>query len=337
MEERLTKREEFILRTLIETHIAKAEPVSSRTLSKRPDITLSPASIRNTLADLEEKEMLAKPHTSAGRIPTDLGYQYYADNLMRPVELTDSERGAFSSIVTSADTDMVEVLESMARVLAHLTRQLGVIIAPLGEELCLHHLDVIPIADCKVSLVVTTTSGLVRSVILELPRAIDYRRLAAACSLINERLGGLNLEEIRATIRRRLADIIALRDVFLSYVINSADHIFRFDIEESMHYFGTSQLLEQPEFRNIERLKSLVEMLENPTSLIHILSVAPTASGVNIRISQVMDGIAIVNSSYETTRGIGTVSIMGPPRMDYARAVSILSYTCHSLSGIFAR
>ncbi|RKZ30357.1 heat-inducible transcription repressor HrcA [bacterium] len=335
MQERLTNREELILRKLVEVHIKTAEPVGSNTLSKILDVKLSPATIRNILAKLEDKNMLDKPHTSAGRIPTDNGYQYYVDNLMYPVELSDLERGEIRRVISKEEVGVFEVLESMARVLARLTNQLGVVIAPTNENLVLYHIDVIPLGNRKLFLILTTTGGLIRRLTVEFPNQIDTHRLVATCSLINERLGGLTLAEIRNTIRRRLSDVLILRDAFLSRLVDSADSIFRFSPDRGIHYFGTSQLLDQPEFRDLSRMKAVMALLENPVDLANILSIYGPTPGSDIRISRAIEGVAIVCSSYETGRGRGIVGVVGPPRMDYARAVSILSFSCRSLSDVF--
>ena len=337
MNENLSSREELILRTLVEEHIRTAEPVSSRTISRMPGIDLSPASVRNTLADLEDIGMILKPHTSAGRIPADGGYCYYIEKLMRRPELREPEREAIDAVISTGGTDLFEMLEGMAKVLSRLSHQLGLIFSPSGERLKLFHIDVHRLSATRVMMILTMTSGLVRSVILDIEHEIDARRLSAVSALANERLSGLPLEEIRDTIRERLADVLALRDVFLMSIVESAENIFRVGLEERIHYFGTSRLLEQPEFQDFDRLRSLIYMLENPSDLMNVVSLREPGEGRRIRISRAVEGFAIVCSPYETGKEHGTMGIIGPPRMDYSRAMAILSYACYSLSGALNR
>jgi heat-inducible transcriptional repressor len=333
----LSEREQLILRELVEIHVNSAEPVSSRSLSRLESIGLSPASVRNSLMELEEKGLIAKPHTSAGRIPTNSGYQYYVDFLMRPGELTQFEKEKIRAVVSSVQSDTHDILESMTRVLAELTHHLGIITAPGGSELRLLRVETIPLSEKRVSLIVITTSGTAKSVLIEFPKEIDIRRLAASCTLINERLGGLTLEEIRATMSRRLADILTLRDNFLGYVKNNANAIFRFLEEESVHYSGAMNLMEQPEFRISEKLIPIFSLMEERSEVLNALAVATPQSGVITRISAFIEGVSFLSGSYRAEGGTGLICLVGPTRMNYSRTVSIISYARTSLSETFIR
>jgi len=334
MQIELSNRQKEILRALVEEHICTAEPVGSNTISKSSSVGLSAASVRNTMAELEEMGLLLKPHTSAGRIPSDDGYQCYIEYLMAEPTIGEDERGAINAFLAGS-RDIFETLDGMARVLAQLTHRLGIIVSPFGDSVRLFRINVNLLSATRVMLILTLTSGTIRSMILEMDSEIDGRRLAAVTSLINDRLSGLTLKEIRDTILDRLSDVRALRDTFLTRLVGSAESIFRYGLEERLHYHGTAELLDQPEFHDFAKIRSIINLVEDPTDLVNIISVYGPGMFSGIRISRAIDGVAIICGGYETERGRGIASIVGPPRMDYAKTIGILSYTCKSLSKVF--
>jgi len=326
----LTPRQSQILKTLVEAFVETARPVGSKAIAERLNFALSPASIRNTMADLEEIGAIEKPHTSAGRIPTKEGYRYYVEHLMSPETLGEDEIAQIDhSLSMRADTH--ELLEGVARTLAKLSRQLGIIVAPHGEDIKLFRTEFIPISANEVSVVVLTTNGMAKSVPLRFNHNIDFRRLHIIFEIINERLSGRPLSEIRATIERRFEDIISMKESFLLRLINSADTIFHFESEDSLHYYGTSQLLDQPEFRSASNISELMSLLENRSTFTRLLEVSQGGT-LNIRIGASVEDISIITCEYETAGNCGIVGIVGPLRMDYARSASILIHARNALS-----
>ena len=328
----LSERESKILKALIELFIESAKPVGSKTLTEKLDIGLSPASVRNTLASLEEKGFLEKPHTSAGRVPTVEGYRYYVSRLMQPAKLDPEEKAEIERSIALFRSDTYELLESVTRALSKLSKQLGIIVAPFGEDLVLFRVDCIPISKRMIFLVVSTTDGLVRSVPLEFSREIDFRRLYAILALINERLGGLALGEIRSGIEHRFADVVNIHEDFLLRFVNSAEEIFRFDLDKALHYCGTGQLIEKPEFQRSSRLKALVSLLEDKSALTRLLTVSPASGSIRVRVGWLVEDVSVAMCEYDTRKSRGTIGIVGPLRMDYSKAVSIISFTSSRLS-----
>jgi len=331
---KLTEREGIVLKTLILTYLETARPVGSRTLSKTIIPKLSPATIRNNLADLDEKGLLKKPHTSAGRIPTIEGYRYYVNNLLSPKGLDQSERNTILRVIKAEYEDMFEFLDAVSQTLSSLSHQLGIIIPPLGENLRLYRLDVIPVSAERIHLVISTTGGKVRSVILNLPSPLEMHTLFSTCAILNERLSGLSLAEIRSTIRRRLGDIYSLKNSFLSSVLDRADSIFHFDPKKNIHYHGTMELLNQPEFHETNKMRALFSLLETRSDLSNYLSLACPPQGIKIRIGGVDEGFSFVSCQFESKYGDGIVGLIGPLRMDYGKAMSIISFSGDYLSRI---
>ncbi|MCK4573781.1 MAG: heat-inducible transcription repressor HrcA, partial [candidate division Zixibacteria bacterium] len=205
--ENLSQREKEILNNLISYYISTADPVGSRAIANKFAMGISSATIRNTLQDLEELGLVQQPHTSAGRIPTDLGYRVYVDYLLKPEGLTDAEKSRIRESILKEGRGVNEILGQTCRVLSDITHQLGVTIAPRFDEGILRRIELIPVSDEKLMIVVVVQSGLARSVILEIEANISEVSLREVETVLNERLTGLTLGHIKETISERLADV----------------------------------------------------------------------------------------------------------------------------------
>ena len=205
--ENLSDREKQILYNLIDYYIQSADPVGSRVIANKFRMGISSATIRNTLQDLEEMGLVLQPHTSAGRVPTDLGYRVYVDYLLRPEDLTPGEKDTISDAILKEGRGLKEILGQTCKVLGDITHQLGVSIAPRFDEGTLKRLELIPISEGRIMVVVVVQSGLARSVILEVELAIPEKDLREVEMVLNERLSGLTLGHIRDTVSSRLQDV----------------------------------------------------------------------------------------------------------------------------------
>src|SRR5213083_1701054 len=249
----LNERERQVLEAVIETYVETAEPAGSRTISKKFGHTLSAATIRNTMSDLEEKGYLYHPHTSAGRIPTDLAYRVYVNSLMRLAQVSAS--------------DSHQILERAAQVLGVLTKELGVAVGPTLDEAVLERLELLQAGSDRLLLVLTLKSGLVRTIFVEVPSRLAPEIVVQVALVLNERLAGLRLREIRATLSERLRDAApdAGSSELLNIFIQEADDLF--DVPATGAgggvVLGSAQLLAgQPEFATKERLQGLLEVTE---------------------------------------------------------------------------
>src|SRR5213596_3887364 len=218
MPKSLTERERQVLEAVIETCVETAEPAGSRTISKRFAMALSSATIRNTMSDLEEKGYLYHPHTSAGRIPTDLAYRVYVDSLMRLRQVSASESDQIREELTGERTAVDWILERAAQVLGVLTKELGVAAGPTLDEAVLERLELLQVSSERLLLVLTLKSGAVRTIFVEVPSHMAAEAVVQVAVVLNERLAGLTLREIRATLSERLRD--AAPDAGSSELIN---------------------------------------------------------------------------------------------------------------------
>ena len=337
--ESLSEREKQILYNLIDYYIASAGPVGSRVIASKFKMGISSATIRNTLQDLEEMGLVQQPHASAGRIPTDLGYRVYVDYLLKPELLTQSEKEAIKSTVLKEGRGINEILSQTCKVLGDITHQLGVTIAPKFEEGSLKRLELIPIAEERIMVVVVVQSGLARSVILEVETAISEKDLREVEIVLNERLAGLTLGQIRDTLSKRLADVRS-RGRLVHLIIDSKDKIWTDERAEDIRLSGVDNLLVQPEFANMEKISGLVKFLEDGTTLSEFLSEAQEEGliitiGRESKFSEIMN-CSLVTSSYRVGKISGTIGIIGPTRMPYNKLVSVVEYTARTITEVLS-
>jgi len=330
---KISVRAENILRILIEEHIRTGEPVGSRLISKKLGGVISPATVRNVMKDLEEIGLLWQPHTSAGRVPTASGIKYYISHLMKPEKLTFQERDAIEQVFLGEFTDLLQLLEGVGKILAALSNEIGLIVAPRGEELILHKLEFIPITSNRIVIVLITRSGLTRSLVMEF-NDIDTRKLEELGERVNQRLSGLTFSEIKREIKLRLADLKKLYGNFTSKLIQSAEEIFKLE-DEITAVFGRENIVEKPEFADQKQLGQVMSACESEEILLKCLS-SITGENVEIIVSppQLKD-IGMVVSKYPLGSGEGILGIIGPTRMNYSRLIELVSYTARKMATLW--
>ncbi len=333
--ENLTHREKEILENLIKFYIATADPVGSRVIANRFKMGISSATIRNTLQDLEELGLVQQPHTSAGRIPTDLGYRVYVDYLLKPDALTEKEKQFIKSSILKEGRGINEILGQTCRVLSEITNQLGVTIAPRFDEGVLKAINLIPITGEKLMVVVVVRSGLAKSVIIEIEAEMSEPTLREVEMLLNERLAGLTLGEIRETISKRLSDLSG-HGKLIKLIIDSKDKIWTEGRSEDLHVAGADHLVQQPEFADLRKVSGLIKMIEDGKILSDFLSQAIEEGliitiGKENRFKEIMN-CSLVSSKYRVGKISGTIGIIGPTRMAYSKLVSVVEYTARTIT-----
>lgn len=333
--ESLTEREKQILFNLINYYVQSADPVGSRVIANKFQMGISSATIRNTLSDLEDLGLVEQPHTSAGRIPTDLGYRVYVDYLLKPEELSQTDKEIIRSTILKEGRGVNEILGQTCRLLGDITHQLGVTIAPRFDEGRLRRLELIPLTDERIMVVVVVKSGMAKSVILEVEAAVEERALREIEAVLNERLVDLTLGEIRRTVSERLADVRG-QGRLVKLLVDSRDRIWTDRTPDDIKIAGLENLVTQPEFASLEKVSELMRLLENSYDLSQYLDLSPLAElvitiGKENRFADVMN-CSLVTSSYKVGKISGTVGIIGPTRMPYSKLVSVVQYTARTIS-----
>ncbi|MBT3326889.1 MAG: heat-inducible transcription repressor HrcA [Gemmatimonadales bacterium] len=334
----LSDRERKVLEAVVRTYVDTAEPTGSRTVSRGFGLGVSAATVRNTMSDLEEKGYLFHPHTSAGRVPTDLAYRFFVDRLMEPRILTQEQRVSLERELDVAGGSAVERLVRQAtRALSLLSNELGVAVAPRLDEAILEKLEFIQVSTNKVVLVASIRGGVVRTVYVDLPGEVPQDTLIRVTLALNERLAGLSLPEIRRTLPERLRDSHVGEDgaaELLNIFVQSGAELF--DLQEldsaKIHLGHASVLAAQPEFESGDRLKSLIELTEQRDLLAQTVGnrehrgrVMITIGGENAT-SELAD-FTLVTAEYRAGDLSGVIGVIGPTRMPYEKVVTIVDYT----------
>ena len=334
----LSDRERKVLEAVVRTYVDTAEPTGSRTVSRGFGLGVSAATVRNTMSDLEEKGYLFHPHTSAGRVPTDLAYRFFVDRLMEPRILTQEQRVSLERELDVAGGSAVERLVRQAtRALSLLANELGVAVAPRLDEAILEKLEFIQVSTNKVVLVASIRGGVVRTVYVDLPGEVPQETLIRVTLALNERLAGLSLPEIRRTLPERLRDSHVGEDgaaELLNIFVQSGAELF--DLQEldstKIHLGHASVLAAQPEFESEDRLKSLIELTEQRDLLAQTVGNREHRGRVMITIggendtSELAD-FTLVTAEYRAGDLSGVIGVIGPTRMPYEKVVTIVDYT----------
>ena len=342
MDDELTSREKTVLRYVVRDFIETATPVGSRYISKRheAELGLSSASVRNVLSDLEERGFIDHPHTSAGRVPTDLGYRKYLDSLMEleRVSLKDQQT-IRTNLETAEDTE--RVLREVSRVLGRISRQLCIIVPPSMTSGKFEKLELVPLPGNRLMIVISIASGLVRTIMMEVASEIPREKLNDLSRSLNERLSGLLLSEIRETFVERIKTIQDDDTGLIRLFIESVDKLFKPQSSQTVHIGGTGDILAQPEFVNAEDFRSVIELVNNEEMIIHILEKQTTSGhGVNITIGKEnpeerLHPYSVITSPYNAHDAQGSIGVIGPRRMPYYRIIPLLDYVARTVSELF--
>lgn len=342
--EQLSKRERRVLEAVIQTYVQTAEPAGSRTLSRHFGLGVSPATIRNTMSDLEEKGFLFHPHTSAGRIPTNKAYRLYVDELLgSAAAVTAPEKVRLAEALSADDSPIETILRRAAQSLGVLTQELGVAMGPRIAQSVLRSLDLVRVSSERLLMVLALEGGAVRTVFVEVAGSIAESALAEVTKVLNERLGGLMLEDIRLSLGRRMRDGVSVdaREL-LNIFVQEAEAIFdeKLALGGERVLLGQASLLaEQPEFAAADRMRRLIELTERPQALADALRRRGETSGISITIGTEHDDeklrdFTVVTAEYHAGSLTGVIGVIGPTRMPYDKVISLVNHTSQLLSDL---
>ncbi len=332
----LSEREREVLQNLIDHYIQTADPVGSRIIANKYRMGLSPATIRNTMQDLEEMGLISQPHTSAGRVPTDFGYRVFVDMLLKQEPLTDAEKAKINSMYAEGRKGVDAVLSQTSKILGDITSQLGISVAPKFDEGVLTKMTLIPVSEGKIIMIITVKSGLIKSILMEVESDISPNDLMQMEFVLNERLAGLTLGHIRKTISERLHDTGCSPKLIKLFVDPEIDLWTGLE-DGKLHITGTDNLISQPEFADRSKLTEFVKFLEDRAELMELLESKSLGEGIVITIGSEssiapIQNCSLVTSGYRAGKLSGTVGVIGPTRMPYSRLISIVEYTAKSLT-----
>ncbi len=340
--EELGEREQRVLAAIVQTYIETAEPAGSRTVASRSGLGISPASIRATMSELESKGYLFHKHTSAGRIPTDLAYRVYVDTLMRHSPPSRAARETLSAELGARGGAIDLVLRRAAQVLTVLTHELGVAAGPLLDETVLDRLELIQVASDRLLLVLSLRSGVARTIFVEVTGALAPAIVQRVATVLNERLAGLSLRVIRATLADRLRDATGSDEgsELLNIFIAQGDELFQGEGAADEVLLGSATVLAgQPEFASSnDRMRELLELTEQRQRLGKALAERRT-EGLSITIGSEnpdprLAGFTLVTSTYRSGELRGVIGVLGPTRMPYDKIIGLVDHTSRLVEGL---
>ena len=341
----LSDRERRVLEAVIQSYVETAEPAGSRTLSKRFGLGVSAATIRNTMSDLEEKGYLYHPHTSAGRIPTDIAYRLYVDSLMHAHALPSREAERITEHLASAGDSAIEaILRKAAQSLSIVTQELGVALGPTLDSAVLQRIELLRVSNERLLLVLTLQGGAVRTIFVEVAGQVAEGVVAEVMVVLNERLAGLTLRTIRATLGERLRDSGPSNGAseLLNVFVQEGDTLFDLPPtgdDEGVVLGGASVLAEQPEFASGDGMRRLLALTETRAQLGQLLRGRPAAAGLSITIGHEhgdprLGSFTIVTAEYRVGDLSGVIGVIGPTRMPYDKVVALVRHTSRLVSDI---
>ncbi|MBF0356824.1 MAG: heat-inducible transcriptional repressor HrcA [Alphaproteobacteria bacterium] len=331
----LNERSRDIFRTIVDSFVETGEPVGSRTLSKRFGLSLSPASIRNVMADLEDQGLIYAPHTSAGRMPTEAGLRLYVSGLLEVGRLAPEERLAIEARCAAQGRSVEQTLDEAITALSGLSRCASLVVAP-KSDIGFRHLEFVPVGAGRALVVMVTEQGLVENRIIEVPAHLPPSALTEAGNYLSARLAGRTFEEAGRDIHAELAQHKAQLDELTTKVVEAGLAVWSGEPKgASLIVRGQARLLENVgALADLEHIRTLFEALETKEQMLKLLEVANQASGVQIYIGAQNElfglaGCSMIVAPYQNSREqiVGAIGVIGPTRLNYARIIPLVDYT----------
>ncbi|HDQ41547.1 MAG TPA: heat-inducible transcription repressor HrcA [Desulfonatronum sp.] len=334
----LQPREVGVLTTLIEDYIQTAVPVGSRTIAKKSNLNLSPASIRNIMADLTEKGYLEQPHTSAGRIPSALGFRFYVDSILQYHPLSSEKRNLMTEHIGDAKLDVPDLLRNASRLLSAFTRQVGMVLAPKASDIGFKHIDFVLLKPCLVMTILVVEGGIVQNKIISADPALNSDDLVKFSNFLNHLFQGRTLAQVRARVVQEMEAAKKQYQTMSGQALALVQQAFATDREREVFVEGTVNFFGHPEFSNPAKLRELLALLEERTRLLELLDQVCKPEGISIFFGREVeqDGFqeyTLISSPYQGQDSpLGVVGVIGPIRMDYAKVVPLVEFTAQVIS-----
>ncbi|MGE5632454.1 MAG: heat-inducible transcriptional repressor HrcA [Caulobacteraceae bacterium] len=337
----LGDRKRLILQAIIEDYINTAEPVGSRTISKKYLTGTSPATIRNEMADLEEMGYIEQPHTSAGRIPSDKGYRLYVDRIMKQNTVNDAQREMIKKEFLDTLGEIDRLIKHASKLLSQMTQYTSIVMTPQLSRTSLKHIQLIRIDNATVLAVIITDAGIVKNSVLRLDEDVQPGILERITNMLNDKLDGLSIEEMESIdIDYMLKNSMGHSEIIEQIVPELFQTLLYSDTAEIYHD-GAANILSLPEYNDISKARNFLNTLEEKELLFKVLSDAKNDIDISIgsenKIEQFRD-CSLITATYKINgKIIGSVGVIGPTRMEYSKAISVIECMTNNLSEILTK
>ncbi len=343
MGEELTERQKKVLLSVIQDYILMAEPVGSRNVAKRYMANVSPATIRNEMADLEEMGYLYQPYTSAGRVPTDKAYRFYVNYLLKNELFRGVKDGILKEEIREQQMEIDTLLQRVARLLSDFTSYLGLVLTPLVKEIVLEKVRLVPLDSTHVLLVIVSKKSGIMSKVIDFVEGFNVEDLSEVEAFLNRHLADKSVGYVREfkkhllyLMDEKLRSYISL----FSAAAEAIDGMEMSSMDERLYWMGVSNILKLPEFRNVEKIKLILKVLEEEDRLENILLEDVKEKGIKVRIGEenVIDEIKectlITDNYYINGQFVGVIGILGPTRMNYKKVIGLIDEIAKELSDV---
>lgn len=341
--DRLSSRTEDILTTIIADYVITGEPVGSRTISKKDNVGLSSASVRNIMSDLTDMGYITQPHVSAGRIPTDKGYRYYVDKIMsRRPTVDDTSCVVIETLLREAGMDIRDVLKQSSVILAGFSKQAGIVTATAPGEQKFRTIEFIKVAEDRIVVVLVSASGMIQSKMIQNEDGLGQEELERYSRMLTDLLKDLDLRQARQKIEEELRKEKTQMDVMLSATLRMGHMILSHEAAREIFIEGQTNVIKEPEFEDIEQLKALLTTLEEKSNLLKILDKTLEADGVQVFIGsehglEDIEFCSIIAYPIRANNEVlASISVIGPKRMNYGKVVPVVLSTGKVLTELTA-
>ncbi len=335
----LNERKEHILGAVVVNYIKTAEPVGSRTVARFYPGGLSSATIRNEMADLEDMGYLVQPHTSAGRIPTQKGYRYYVDHLMDMNILSqDVEETISSSISAGKMREIEQIIINSTRVLSSATNQTSLIMGPQFKKSAFHQLRILPLDEKRGLVVLITDTGFIKNKVIDLHHQLSHSELQQVVSYLNHKLYGLTIDQVTTSLINELKRDLFKRLEILEQAFILLEESLKEERQIRVFLGGTTNILNQPEFKDVDKIRRMLKLFEQEPLLFKILEDNSSEDSIVVRIGsenefEDIKECTLITGTYRIhDKTIGTLGVLGPTRMDYSRVISVMQRLVNHLN-----
>lgn len=339
----MDERKKQVLQAIIDDYISTAEPIGSRTIARKCGLGVSPATIRNEMSDLEALGFLEQPHASAGRIPSAKGYRFYVDCLMGPQQLSDRDALLINQWFDQKVRRLDEAFQETVKVLSRITRNVSLLVTPQTSSCQFKYLQFLPFDDTRVVVIVVTDTGVMDNRLMEIPAGTSVEELQRIAAVMNHRLSGLHLTEIQSSVLEKIKEEVLPRPELLEGALSLIREATGCaNANDKVYLGGTTQLLNQPEFRDVEKVRTLLSMLEEDRLLYDILHTQDgngviVTIGAENKFSGIKDCSVIQASFRLDGQMVGTLAVLGPTRMEYARTMAVIEFMQAHLGNILKK
>jgi heat-inducible transcriptional repressor len=333
----MDERKKKILRAIIQDYIITAEPIGSRTIARKFDLGISPATIRNEMSDLEVLGLIEQPHTSAGRIPSDAGYRYYVDCLMEGIELSKEEKAIIEQETAKRISEIQQVITHTSKLLSQLTSLTSIVLGPLNGKSTFGQIHFLPYQTGQAIMVIVKENGVVENHIVDIGHEVSAEELQRVAAVLNQKMRGQSLKKVKKRLLHeiyreltRQRHLIDKSLEMLAVILDSCEE------KEQVYLGGALNMLNQPEFKDLSKVKKLFKFFEEDESLKKLLQ--PTHEGLNITIGgenifEEFHDCSVISSTYRIDEDtIGVIGVLGPTRMNYSKAIAIVNFMTRSMS-----